>query len=158
MGSGIVDPQTFASLYVGWEDPGPDAIYQAEEITTQTLNTYAGALGVVQSQASDFSQEDSQLQNIEQCNSSTDEAASAIKRAVSINPIPIGPPGASGAVLRAIQCNTEAQLAVAQQIQLERQLLMTLITTEAVAHGQELNEKAQVRAADAVNFNLGEMP
>ena len=61
-------------------------------------------------------------------------------------------------VLMAMQCNTEAQLAVAQQTQLQRQLLMTLITTMAVASGEQLNEKSQVQAANAVNFNLGVMP
>jgi hypothetical protein len=134
LASGVADPQTFATTYPGWFDPGADAIYTAESLVTHTLNTYSAALGVVQSQAADFGPEDSHLGTIESCNA-----------------------GASS-VLMAMQCNTEAQLAVAQQTQLQRQLLMTLITTMAVASGEQLNEKSQVQAANAVNFNLGVMP
>jgi hypothetical protein len=134
LASGVVDPQTFAAIYAGWFNPGPHAIYTAEKIVTKSLNTYAAALAVVQSQAKDFPTEDASLGNIEACNSG------------------------AVAVLQAIQCNTEAQLAVAQQIQLERQLMMTLITATAVSNGEQLNEKAQVQAANAVYYNLGQMP
>jgi hypothetical protein len=134
LAGGIADPQTFAATYPGWFDPGADAIYTAESLVRHTLNTYSAALGVVQSQAADFGPEDSHLGTIEVCNA-----------------------GASS-VLMAMQCNTEAQLAVAQQTQLQRQLLMTMITTMAVASGEQLNEKSQVQAANAVNFNLGVMP
>ena len=134
LASGVADPQTFVATYPGWFDPGADAIYTAESLVMHTLNTYSAALGVVQSQAADFGPEDSHLGTIESCNA-----------------------GATS-VLMAMQCNTEAQLAVAQQTQLQRQLLMTLITTMAVASGEQLNEKSQVQAANAVNFNLGAMP
>ena len=131
---GVVDPQTFASIYPGWFSPGPAAIYSAENVVAKTLNTYAAALTVVKSQATDFATEDTSLGTIEACNT----------RAV--------------AVLQAIQCNTEAQLAVAQQIQLERQLMMTLIATTAVGNGEQLNGIAQQQAANAVYYNFGQMP
>jgi hypothetical protein len=134
LGAGVADPQTFSATYPGWFDPGPNAIYAAESLVTHTLNTYSAALGVVQAQAADFGPEDSHLATIESCNAS------------------------ATSVLMAMQCNTEAQLAMAQQTQLQRQLLMTLITTMAVASGEQLNEKSQVQAANAVNFNLGVMP
>jgi hypothetical protein len=134
LASGVADPQTFAATYPGWFDPGANSIYTAESLVTHTLNTYAAALGVVQSQAADFPPEDTHLGSIEGCNS------------------------AATSVLMAMQCNTEAQLAVAQQIQLERQLLMTAITAQAVAAGEALDERAQIQAANAVNFNLGVMP
>jgi hypothetical protein len=131
---GVVDPQTFASIYPGWFSPGPAAIYAAENVVTKTLNTYAAALTVVKSQATDFATEDTSLGAVEACNSR------------------------AAAVLQAIQCNTEAQLAIAQQIQLERQLMMTLIATTAVGNGEQLNGIAQQQAANAVYYNFGQMP
>jgi hypothetical protein len=137
MGSGVADSATFAALYPGWVDPGPEAIYQAQYITTEALNTDAAALSIVQSQAADFPAEDAKAAAIEKCNAAA---------------------GAAGSLLMAQQCNTEAQLLNFQQGQLQRQLEMTLITVEAVNAGETLDEKTQVRAADAVNFNLGVMP
>jgi hypothetical protein len=89
---------------------------------------------MVQSQAADFGPEDSHLGAIESCNAG------------------------AASILMAMQCNTEAQLAVAQQVQLERQLLMTSITAQVVEAGEALDERVQVQAANAVNFNLGVMP
>jgi len=134
MSSGVVDPQIFASLYPGWVDPGPDAIYTAENMTARTLNTYSSALAVVQSQAADFPAEDAKLAQIEAANA-----------------------GATG-LLESNRVLVEAVLTLTQHVDLERQLLMTLTTVEAVNAGETLDEKAQVRAADAVNFNLGLMP
>lgn len=134
MASGVIDPQLFASLYPGWVDPGPDAIYTAENMTARTLNTYSGALAVVQSQAADFPAEDAKLAQIEAANA-----------------------GATG-LLQSNRVLVEAVLNLTQHVDLERQLLMTLVTVNAVNAGEILDEKAQVRAADAINFNLGVMP
>jgi hypothetical protein len=134
MASGVADPQSFASLYVGFQDPGPQSIYQAENITNRTLNADAAALGVVQSQAADFQTEDTTFAAIEGC------SAGAV------------------AVLAALQANTESNLAIAEQLQMLRQLMMTLINVVAVSNGEVLNEKAQLHAANATNLNGGVMP
>lgn len=119
MSSGIADPGTFAAMFPGWVDFGPDAATLAAQITQNTMQTYANVMSVAQSQAGDFAAEDTHFGAIEGCNA------------------------AALSVLQAIQCNTEAQLATAQQIQLSRQLQITQLILDAVHHGQELDEKAQ---------------
>jgi len=61
-------------------------------------------------------------------------------------------------LLAAVQANTDAVLAVAQGLELERQLLATLITVEATKAGEEFNEKAQEEATNARRWNLGVEP
>jgi len=61
-------------------------------------------------------------------------------------------------LLQAVQINTEAQLAVAQQIQLLRQLEVSYITLDAAKAGEELNERAQTEATSAQAANLGVSP
>jgi hypothetical protein len=134
LASGVIGPQTFASLYLGYVDPGPNSIYTAETVTNQTLKADAAALGVVQDQASNFQAESSALTRIERCSA-----------------------GAT-AMLAAVQANTESNLADAEQLRLTRQLLMTMIDLVAVQGGEVLNEKAQSNAGDAVNLNGGTMP
>jgi hypothetical protein len=134
LASGVVDPQTFASLYIGYVDPGPNSIYTAETVTYQTLKADAAALGVVQAQAANFQAESIALARIERCSA-----------------------GAT-AMLAAVQANTESNLADAEQLRLTRQLLMTMIDLVAVQGGEVLNEKAQSNAGDAVNLNGGTMP
>jgi hypothetical protein len=137
LSSGVSDPQTFASSFPGFVDPGPESIYQAEQFTMKTLNTDAAALGVVQSQAKDFIAQDRTMAQIEACN----QAA-----------------GMAKSLLYATRCNTEALLFVAQQEQITHLLQMTEITVTAVSNGEVMNEKAQVHAADAVQLNSGVMP
>jgi hypothetical protein len=137
LSSGVSDPQTFAAIYPGFIDPGPEAIYQTEQMTMQTLNTDAAALGVVQSQAADFPAEDRAMARIESCNQTA---------------------GLTKSLLYATQCNTEAVMFLAQQVQLQRQLQMTEIAMQAVSNGEVLNEKAQTQAGDAVQLNSGVMP
>jgi hypothetical protein len=103
LASGVVDPQTFGSLYVGYEDAGPQSIYTAETITNQTLKADAAALGVVQAQANNFQVEGVMLANIEGCSA-----------------------GAT-TLMAALKANTESNLVLADQQRLTRQLLMTLI-------------------------------
>ncbi len=119
MASGVADTQTFAATYPGWSDSGPEGAALARKITAKTLTTFADALGVVQSQAADAKAEDAKFQQIESCSAG------------------------AGAVLALLQCDIEAQLANAQQIQMERQLLETLITVEAIKGGVELDIPAQ---------------
>jgi hypothetical protein len=119
MASGVVDAGTFANLYPGWIDFGPDAADVAAQITHATLTTYANAITVAQSQAADFNAEDTQFENLEACN------------ATSIS------------VLQAIQCGNEINLAAAQQTQLLRQIEITRLIVDAVHAGEELDERAQ---------------
>jgi hypothetical protein len=134
LASGVVDPQTFGSLYVGYEDAGPQSIYTAETITTDTLKADAAALGVVQAQATNFQAESTMLANIEGCSA-----------------------GAT-TLMAALKANTESNLVLADQQRLTRQLLMTLINVVAVQGGEALNEKAQSQAGDATFLNGGVMP
>jgi hypothetical protein len=134
LGSGVVDVQTFASLYIGYVDPGPQSIYTAETIATDTLKADAASLGVVQVQANNFQTEDTALAKIEGCSA-----------------------GATS-VMAALQANTEAQLANVSQQMYTQQLLMTLIDLVAVQGGEGLNEKAQAQAGDATFLNGGQMP
>ena len=103
-------------------------------VTTLDHGTYAGALSAAQQQAAGFSNEDSQLAAIETGNQN------------------------ATAVLQAIQVNTEAELAVAQQIQLLRQLVVIQVTLEATKAGEELNERTQAQATAAKSANLGMDP
>jgi hypothetical protein len=123
LGSGsITSAQSFDTIYPGWVDFGANAATTAAQITTETLATYADAISVAQAQAANFSAEDAHLQALEACNA------------------------ASVSVLQAIQCGNEINLAVAQQTQALRQLEITHIIVDAVHHGEQLNENAQLGA------------
>jgi hypothetical protein len=124
----------FSSTFPGWQALGPDSTQKAKQVAGISLSTYAGALAAAQQQANGFGAEDSHLSGIEQTNQSV------------------------AGVLQAVQLNTEAQLALAQQIQLERQLLVTLITVESVKAGEELNERSREAATIATSANLGVQP
>jgi hypothetical protein len=130
MGTGIADAQSFAATYPGWVDFGPNAAATAAQITNQTLTTYADAISVAQTQATNFSAEDTHFQALEACNA------------------------ASVSVLQAIQCGNEINLAAAQQTQELRQLEITHIILEAVNHGEQLNEKSQF-GANAEAYFIG---
>jgi hypothetical protein len=123
LGSGsVANAQSFDTIYPGWVDLGPSAATAAAQITTETLATYADAISVAQAQAANFSAEDTHLQALEVCNA------------------------ASVSVLQALQCGNEINLAAAQQTQALRQLEITHIIIDAVHHGEELNENAQLGA------------
>jgi hypothetical protein len=129
-----VNAQVFTSIFPGWVPLPLDAIPQDQIVAKLGLATYQAALQIAANQAADFDPEDSHFGTIEAAN------------------------GASGAVLQAIQANTEAVLAAAQQTQMERQLLITLITVEATRSGEELNERAQQGATAAQAANQGVAP
>lgn len=129
-----VNAQVFNTLFPGWVPLPADAIPEDETIATTGLATYQAALQIAARQAADFDSEDSHFGTIEAAN------------------------GASRAVLQALQANTEAVLAMGQQVQLERQLLITLITVEGTRSGEELNERAQAEATTAQAANQGISP
>jgi hypothetical protein len=130
----INSSQTFAGLFPGWQALPADTIPASSAIATAGLATYRAALAAAQQQASGFDSEDTHLGALESGN----QAASS--------------------VLQAIQINTEAMLAVAQQIQLLRQLTVAQITLDATKAGEELNERAQGEATSAQAANLGVSP
>jgi len=131
---GIFDPQKFAANFPGWLALTPTSTQDAKQISALSLATYAGAVTIAQQQAANFGNEDNQLGAIESASSD------------------------SGAVLQAIQANTEAVLAVASQIQALRQIEITHLDIDAVHHGEELNERARAEATTAKSLNVGVAP
>jgi hypothetical protein len=134
LNGGINSAQVFGSNFPGWSALPSNSTQLAKQVSAITLKTYVGALSAAQQQAAGFGNEDNQLGAIEADNQY-----------------------ATG-VLRAVQANTEAQLAVAQQVQLLRQLVVTQITLEATKAGEELNERTQAQATSAQSINLGVAP
>jgi len=128
-----VNAQNFGDEFPGWEALPPDSTSAVSiPLVTTVMGTYGQALATAQSQMNELEGED--FSAIEQ----TSATATAL--------------------LTATQTNTEAVLAVEQELQLTRQLLATLITVEATKAGEELNERAQEGATNAMSFNLGEAP
>jgi P-type conjugative transfer protein TrbJ len=109
--------QQFEADFSGAAPPPANAAQHMQQLAALTLGTLGGALG--QQQASHFQYEDQQLANLESKNV-----------------------GVSGR-LQAIQVTNEILLAQAQQLQLIRQLLITLTNTEAVFHGARLSSDVQ---------------
>jgi P-type conjugative transfer protein TrbJ len=98
--------QQFKAYFPGAAPPPVNAAQHMQQLAALTLGTLGGALGVGQQQASHFQYEDQQLASLEAKNA-----------------------GVSGQ-LQTIQVTNEILLAQAQQLQLLRQLLITLINTE----------------------------
>jgi P-type conjugative transfer protein TrbJ len=111
--------QQFKADFPGAAPPPVNAAQHMQQLAAITLGTLGGALGVAQQQAAHFQYED------------RDFAALEAKNA-----------GVSGR-LQAAQVTNEILLAQAQQLQLLRQLLITLINTEAVYHGARLSTDVQ---------------
>jgi hypothetical protein len=132
-GAGI-SAAVMAVMFPGWVPLLPDAIPQDASIATMGLATYQAAVQVAQTQATDFDAESVYLASIESAN--------------------VGSTG----LLQAIQISTEAQLATATQIQMLRQLMISLITIEALRNSEELNERAQAGATSAQTISLGISP
>jgi hypothetical protein len=129
-----VNAQVFNAIFPGWMPLPADAIPIDRAIATTGLATYQAALQIAAQQSGDFDVEDTHFGTIERANAS------------------------SAAVLQAIQVNTEAILALGQQLQMERQLLVALITVDATRSGDELNERAQAAATAAQSANQGVSP
>jgi P-type conjugative transfer protein TrbJ len=121
--------QQFKADFPGAAAPPVNAAQQMRQLAAVTLGTLDGALAVAQQQAAHFRYEDQQLAALEARNASV-----------------------SGR-LQAAQLNNEILLAQAQQLQLIRQLLITLINAEAVERGARLSTDAQgvVQASQFLN-------
>jgi hypothetical protein len=129
-----VSSAAMAAMFPGWLPLFPDAIPADATIAAAGLGTYEAAVQVAQSQAADFDSENTYLAGIEAQNVS-----------------------ATG-LLCAQQMGTEAALALAAQVQMLRQLVVTSITVDALDHAETLNERAQQEATDAQAFNFGVPP
>jgi hypothetical protein len=134
LASAGVSAATMRVIFPGWQALQPDNIAADAAITQAALGTYEVAVQAAQNQAAGFDGEGTYLTSIEAANTS------------------------SAGVLQAIQIETEAELAVASQVQMERQLMISLITIEALRDAEELNERAQAGATTAQSANGGVPP
>lgn len=117
----------FSSDYPGWQALPNDSADLAATITTDTMSTYAGAVSVAQSQLTQLESES--FSGLEQLSA-----------------------GAT-AVLYELQVVAEIHLAELNELKSIRQLLATLVMTEAVHHGQELNADAQAAATNQAQLS-----
>jgi hypothetical protein len=129
-----VSSATMQAIFPGWMSLLPDNISANAAITQTGLGTYEAAVQIAQNQAADFDAESTYFASIESAN--------------------VG----STSLLGATQINTEAAMAVAAQVQMERQLIVALITVEAFRSADELNERAQAGATTAQAANMGVPP
>jgi hypothetical protein len=128
-----INSGNFAQWFPGWVPlPTDSTVSVAIPLASTVLTTYNAAFVIAQSQGNALGSDN--LAQIEQVSSSTTN------------------------LLAAVQANTDAVLAVAQELQLERQLLAKLITVEATKAGEEFNEKAREEATNARRWNLGVEP
>lgn len=111
----------FSQDFPGWQSLPATSTLHAQQIVSDMLNTYSSALGIAQSQGNELAGED--LSAIEQANAS------------------------ATAVLQALQVNTEAVLALNNQLQMLRQAIIALVTVEATHHAAEISIVAQDRAS-----------
>ena len=111
--------QQFNADFPAAAPPPLNATQHMQQLASLTLGTLDGALGVAEQQAAHFRYEDQQLAALEARNASV-----------------------SGR-LQAAQVTNEILLAQAQQLQLMRQLLITLINAEAVDRGARLSTDTQ---------------
>jgi P-type conjugative transfer protein TrbJ len=111
--------QQFKADFPGAAPPPVNAAQHMQQLALLTLGTLGGALGVAQQQTAHFQYEDQQLAALEAKNA-----------------------GVTGR-LQAAQITNEILLAQTQQLQLLRQLLITLINAEAVYQGARLNSDVQ---------------
>ena len=121
--------QQFKADFPGTAPPPVNAAQHMQQLAALTLGTLGGALAAAQQQAAHFQYEDQQLAALESRNASV-----------------------SGR-LQAAQVTNEILLAQAQQLQLIRQLLITLINAEAVDRGARLSTDTQgvVQASQFLN-------
>lgn len=123
--------QQFNADFPGMTPPPVNAAIRARQLATATLGTLVGALAVGQQQAAHFNYENGQFAALESKNQN-----------------------AQGA-LQAIQVTNEILLAEAQQLQMMRQLLITLINAESVYRGHRLNAEAQAAAQSGEFLSSG---
>jgi hypothetical protein len=114
--------------FVGWVPLSDTSTEDAVTITADTLQTYKTALSTAQSVAA----------------SSANDGFTQIETTSQTAPY----------VLAAIQANTDAVLALGQQIQLNNQLLASLVAVESIHHMQELDTVARRQASSANYFTM----
>jgi P-type conjugative transfer protein TrbJ len=114
--------QQFNADFPGMTPPPANAATRARQLASVTLGTLVGALAVGQQRTAHFNYENGQFSALESKNQN-----------------------AQGA-LQAIQVTDEILLAEAQQLQMMRQLLITLINADSVDRGHRLNAEAQAGA------------
>jgi P-type conjugative transfer protein TrbJ len=123
--------QQFKADFPGAAPPPANAAQHMQQLAALTLGTLGGALGVAQQQATHFQYEDQQLAALESRN------ASVTGR------------------LQAAQVTNEILLVQTQQLQLIRQLLITLVNPEAVDRGAQLSTDTQGVAQASQFLNAG---
>jgi hypothetical protein len=131
---GVDTPAAFVANFPGWQALPAYAVAVAQQMSSLSLNTYAGALTAAQQQVAGFPTEDSQLAGIEQLNQGTNT------------------------VLQGQQLIVEAILALCQQVQRQRQLTAAQITMQAVHYAEELQERSAAEATTAMALNFGVAP
>ena len=134
LNNGISSPSVFNANFPGWLALPFNSTQLSKQVSAISLKTYAGALVAVRQQVNGFAAEDSHLSGIEQTNQSVTT------------------------VLQGQQMIVEAILALCQQVQLERQLLVTQVTLEATKAGEEAQRASQQQATLAQSNNLGVTP
>jgi hypothetical protein len=128
-----INTQNFAHWFPGWQALPPNSTDTVSiPMTATVLQTYGQALALAQSQEQELEGED--FSNIEATLSDTTD------------------------LLTATQAVGEAVLQNNKEQQYVRQLLATLITVETTRAAEELNERAQESATNAMSFNLGVAP
>jgi P-type conjugative transfer protein TrbJ len=111
--------QQFQQLYPGYNVTAITGVQSPQASVATTLNTLNGALQTAQSQAQNFTNEQTALQSLELKNQT------------------------AAGNLQAVQTGNEIALAQVQQIQMLRQLVMTMMNSENTAAGSQINNQTQ---------------
>jgi hypothetical protein len=127
-----VNSQNLGGLFPGWQALPPTSTQVAKKVVSTSLQTYASAEAIAESQANELAGEN--FNNIEATSTGTT------------------------ALLTAVQANTEAALQVASELQYVRQLLITMIVLQSTNASENLNERAQMEATNAMQWNGGVAP
>jgi P-type conjugative transfer protein TrbJ len=111
--------QQFQQLYPGYNVTSVTGVQSPQASVATTLNTLNGALQSAQSQAQNFTAEQTALQSLE------------LKNQTAVGN------------LQAVQTGNEIALAQVQQIQMLRQLVMAMMNSENTAAGSQVNNQTQ---------------
>ncbi|MGO9268368.1 MAG: hypothetical protein ACLQBA_26370 [Candidatus Binataceae bacterium] len=111
--------QQFQQLYPGYNVTSVTGVQSPQASVATTLNTLNGALQSAQSQAQNFTAEQTALQSLELKNQT------------------------AAGNLQAVQTGNEIALAQVQQIQMLRQLVMAMMNSENTAASSQVNNQTQ---------------
>ena len=126
--------QQFQQLYPGYNVTAITGVQSPQASVTTTLNTLNGALQSAQSQAQNFTAEQTALQSLE------------LKNQTAVGN------------LQAVQTGNEIALAQVQQIQMLRQLVMTMMNSENTVAGSQVNNQTQSQLATQAFFGAPAAP